>query len=207
MLVTRSFPFLRGHVAGKTCSFWPERYVFKTCIRSMGRALLCGDYERNSVLPVQVSPFSVPVTFLSRRCVPLCPEDTSSKFFQKVGTRPLNCSASRPEGFNILIFPSSFFSIFILFCALITRNNKIRSWILTLIIPAITRRRFSQLVVIMLLWYKRRVQLKCDGTRWRTGGEVKGKLANGVGSQFSSRYLGTWCIQHYYRWCAHLGYQ
>jgi len=26
-----------------------------------------------------------------------------------------------------------------------------------------------------------RVQLKCDGTRWRTGGEVKGKLANGVG--------------------------
>jgi hypothetical protein len=23
------------------------------------------------------------------------------------------------------------------------------------------------------------VQLKCDGTRWRTGGEVKGKLANG----------------------------
>ena len=29
------------------------------------------------------------------------------------------------------------------------------------------------------------VQLKCDGTRWRTGGEVKGKLANGVGSQYS----------------------
>ena len=26
------------------------------------------------------------------------------------------------------------------------------------------------------------VQLKYDGTRWRTGGEVKGKLANGVGS-------------------------
>ena len=25
-----------------------------------------------------------------------------------------------------------------------------------------------------------RVQLKCDGTRWRKGGEVKGKLANGV---------------------------
>ena len=24
-----------------------------------------------------------------------------------------------------------------------------------------------------------------DGTRWRTGGEVKGKLANGVGSQYS----------------------
>jgi hypothetical protein len=30
-----------------------------------------------------------------------------------------------------------------------------------------------------------RVHLKCDGTRWRTGGEVKGKLANGVGSHYS----------------------
>jgi hypothetical protein len=28
-----------------------------------------------------------------------------------------------------------------------------------------------------------------------------------VGSQYSSHYLGTWCIQHYYRWCAHLGCQ
>ena len=45
-----------------------------------------------------------------------------------------------------------------------------------------------------------RLQLKCDGTRWRTGGEVKGKLANGVGSQYPLLYLGTWCIQHYYRW-------
>jgi len=36
---------------------------------------------------------------------------------------------------------------------------------------------------------------------------VKGKLTNGVGSQYSSHYLGTWCIQHYYRCCAHLGYQ
>jgi len=34
-----------------------------------------------------------------------------------------------------------------------------------------------------------RVQLKCDGTRWRSGGEVKGKLANGVGSQYPSHYL------------------
>jgi len=50
-----------------------------------------------------------------------------------------------------------------------------------------------------------RLQLKCDVTRWRTGGEVKGKLANGVGCQYPSLYLGTWCIQHYYRWCAHLG--
>jgi hypothetical protein len=44
-----------------------------------------------------------------------------------------------------------------------------------------------------------RVHLKCDGTRWRTGREVKGKVANGVGIQYSSHYLGTWCIQHYYR--------
>jgi len=42
----------------------------------------------------------------------------------------------------------------------------------------------------------RRIQLKCDGTRWRTGGEVKGKLANAVGSQSLSHYLGTCCIQH-----------
>jgi len=44
-----------------------------------------------------------------------------------------------------------------------------------------------------------RVQLKPDGTRCRTGGEVKGKLPNGVGSQYPSHYLGTWCIQHHYR--------
>ena len=34
-----------------------------------------------------------------------------------------------------------------------------------------------------------------------TGGEVKEKLANVVGSQYPSHYLGTWCIHHYYRWC------
>ena len=51
-----------------------------------------------------------------------------------------------------------------------------------------------------------RVELKCDDTHWCMGGEVKGKLANGVGSQCPSHYLGTWCIQHYYRWCAHLGW-
>ena len=52
-----------------------------------------------------------------------------------------------------------------------------------------------------------RVQLKCDDTRWRPGGEVKVKLVNGVGSQYPSHFLGTWCIQHYHRWCAHLGCQ
>ena len=49
-----------------------------------------------------------------------------------------------------------------------------------------------------------RVQLKWDGIRWRTGEEVKGKLANWVCSQYPSHYLGTRCIQHYYRWCTHL---
>jgi hypothetical protein len=43
-----------------------------------------------------------------------------------------------------------------------------------------------------------KVQLKCDGTQWRKGGEVKGKLASGVGSQYSPHFLGTLCIQHYY---------
>ena len=52
-----------------------------------------------------------------------------------------------------------------------------------------------------------RLQLKCDGTRCRTGREVKRKLANGAGSQYSSHYLGSWYIHHYYRWCAHLGCQ
>ena len=56
-------------------------------------------------------------------------------------------------------------------------------------------------------WKIGRVQLKCDGTRWRTGGVVKWKLANAVGSQYPSHYLGTWCTQHYYSWCAHLGCQ
>jgi len=53
----------------------------------------------------------------------------------------------------------------------------------------------------------RTVQLKYDGLLWRTGGEVKGKLANELGSQYSSHYPGTWCIQHYYRWCAQFGCQ
>jgi hypothetical protein len=46
---------------------------------------------------------------------------------------------------------------------------------------------------------KTELQLKCDGTRSRTGEEVKGKLANRVGSQYPSHYLETWCIQYFYR--------
>jgi len=53
-----------------------------------------------------------------------------------------------------------------------------------------------------------RLQLKPVGTRWHTARKVEvGKLANAVGSQYPSHYLGTWCIQHYYRACAHLGCQ
>ena len=57
----------------------------------------------------------------------------------------------------------------------------------------------SILLILDLLNTAVRLQLKCDGTRLRTGGEVKGKLANAVGSQYPSHYPGTWCIQHYYR--------
>ena len=32
-------------------------------------------------------------------------------------------------------------------------------------------------------WDTGRARSESDGTRWRTGGEVKGKEANGVGSQ------------------------
>ena len=41
---------------------------------------------------------------------------------------------------------------------------------------------------------------------WRPPADLNG-LENAVGSQYPSHYLGTWCIQHYYRWCAHLGCQ
>jgi len=35
---------------------------------------------------------------------------------------------------------------------------------------------------------------------WRSPADLNG-LANAVCSQYPSYYLGTWCIQHYYRWC------
>jgi len=35
---------------------------------------------------------------------------------------------------------------------------------------------------------------------WRQPADLNG-LANAVGSQYPSHYLGTWCIQAYYRWC------
>jgi len=77
-------------------------------------------------------------------------------------------------------------------------------------VHAITLYILSHVCVGVISSYIRnsgRGQLKCDGTPWLTGGEVKGKLANGVGSQYPSHYLGTWCVQHYYSWYAHLGCQ
>jgi len=53
-------------------------------------------------------------------------------------------------------------------------------------------RRVYYSLPVHLIWS--RVQLKCDGTQWRTGREVKGKQANRVGCQYPSHYLGTWCI-------------
>ena len=44
-------------------------------------------------------------------------------------------------------------------------------------------------VVLSLKLFGGRLLLKYGGTRWRTGEKVKGKLANGVGSQYSSHYL------------------
>jgi len=43
--------------------------------------------------------------------------------------------------------------------------------------------------------------------RWGGGGVARGKLANAMCSQYPSHYLRKCCIQHYYRWCAHLGCQ
>jgi len=56
-------------------------------------------------------------------------------------------------------------------------------------------RIFGEVDVLLSPWgrpWGSRVQLKCDGT-WRCmGGEVKGKLVIGMGSQYPSHYLRTW---------------
>jgi len=44
-----------------------------------------------------------------------------------------------------------------------------------------------------------RAETESDGTRKCTGGEVKGKKANGGGSQHSRALYRTRSIQHYYR--------
>jgi len=46
--------------------------------------------------------------------------------------------------------------------------------------------------------YFSRAETECDGTRKRTGGEVKGKKANG-GVASSRALYRTRSIQHYYR--------
>ena len=50
---------------------------------------------------------------------------------------------------------------------------------------------WTWLLMVWLCSPKSRVETESDGTRWRTGGEVKGKEANGVGSQQFSAWLGT----------------
>jgi len=35
----------------------------------------------------------------------------------------------------------------------------------------------------------------------------EGKWRGNWRMEYPSHYLGTWCIEHYYRWCAHLGCQ
>ena len=41
---------------------------------------------------------------------------------------------------------------------------------------------------VLCIYFSSRLQLKRDGAWWRTGGEVKGKLANALGSQYPSHY-------------------
>ena len=56
-----------------------------------------------------------------------------------------------------------------------------------------------------ILWHGSQMLVN---SRWNvmTHGDAReGKLVNLGCSQYSSHYLGTRCIQHYYRWCAHLG--
>ena len=46
--------------------------------------------------------------------------------------------------------------------------------------------------------------MKPDGTRWCTVGEVKGNMRVKWVASSLALYHRTRCIQHYYRWCAHL---
>ena len=91
-------------------------------------------------------------------------------------TRELHVGSVISAGYKRLILCPSFF---------ITRHKHKDKWLYS--------------ILHYELWWqqctKYRLQLKCDCTRWRTEGEVKRKLANGVGSQYSSHY----------RWCAQLG--
>jgi hypothetical protein len=70
------------------------------------------------------------------------------------------------------------------------------------IIPLLEAATFTRLskrrpsLMISLVVECNRNEMAQGGAR---EGEVKGKLANGMSSQYSLNYLGTWCIQHYYR--------
>jgi len=104
-----------------------------------------------------------------------------------------------------ILHPTSQLTIFTQFFPLFTKEWKFNTVSSDIMLVSLTPTGYT-------MFYEQvntvcTVQLKCDGTRWRTAGEVKGKLANEVGSQYPSHYLGTWCIQHYYPWCAYLGCQ
>ena len=105
---------------------------------------------------------------------------------------------------TFFLFPSSINRFF--YPKILSLFDKIYAFVLYIYIY-IKCTLINTSVILKKFYRSVRLQLKYDGIKWRTGGEVKGKLANGVGSQYSSHYLGTWCIQHYYRWCAHLGCQ
>ena len=87
----------------------------------------------------------------------------------------------------------------------------------------IKRKTLYVLVVAMFMQKHHKVMLPMSTTHtysytnvdaswiwWHTvthGRGSEGKLSNGVGSRYSSHYLGTSCIQHYYSCFAHLGCQ
>jgi hypothetical protein len=124
----------------------------------------------------------------------MCPQHSSEKRFTYPGVPALCYCGFWAKG--AIVTPRSWHEWCVTSwrCLLLLLYTVVHSWRWI--------RRFAGMVLAEEV-----VQLKCDGTQWRTGGEVKGKLTNGVGSQYPSHYLGTWCIQHYYRWCAHLGCQ
>jgi len=70
------------------------------------------------------------------------------------------------------------------FRLLFSNFSDIRTWDLHIMLLSVLQFRGNR------LRKDYRLQLKCDGTRRRTGGEVKGKLANGVSSQYS----GEWSV-------------
>jgi ribosomal protein L33 len=113
-----------------------------------------------------------------------------------------------PLGLNLCRLKNFVQWVWIIYKLLIPSTSVIKSWQEYLVsLKASVCRTEGYNVMVNSKELIGKVQLKRNCTRWRTGGKAKGKLVNGVGSQYPSHYLGTRCIQHYYRWCAHLGCQ